>query len=132
TYLGKTTVSGGKLVINGDQKAGTGAVSVSGTGTTLAGSGTVGGHTTIGSGSIHSAGALDSVGKQTFDRTGAPTTDLTYNSGSIFSWNIDRTQTQTRGTGYDAVDVTGTLGGSNAIFRVVIGDGNFGDAFWNS
>ena len=67
-------------------------------------------------------------------------TNLTYNDGSIFSWEIDRTQDQTptgRGTGYDAANVSGTLAGQDgiadsAIFRVVIGDANFANAFWTS
>jgi autotransporter-associated beta strand protein len=133
TYMGTTVVTGGTLVVNGNQNAATGALTVSGGGTRLVGSGTIGGNTTIGSGAVHSPGAPGAVGKQTFDQPGAATTNLTYSSGSIFSWNIDRTQSQTRGLGYDAVDVTGSLTAtSGAIFQVVIGDSNFSDAFWNT
>src|SRR5690606_28213266 len=82
----------------------------------------------------HSAGAAGVVGKQTFDQPGAAITNLTYATGSIFSWDIDRTKAQTRGVGYDAVDVTGsmsTANSANAVFRVVIGDEAFDQAFWS-
>ncbi|VTU01918.1 Outer membrane autotransporter barrel domain-containing protein OS=Opitutaceae bacterium TAV1 GN=OpiT1DRAFT_01846 PE=4 SV=1: Autotrns_rpt [Gemmataceae bacterium] len=48
-YSGATTVSGGTLLINGDQSAATGAVTV-GSGATLGGIGTVGGAITVSSG----------------------------------------------------------------------------------
>ena len=60
--------------------------------------------------------------------------NLTYADDSIFAWDIDRAVTPTRGTGYDGVNVTGTLAGldggdvnatTDAIFRIVIGDSNF-------
>jgi autotransporter-associated beta strand protein len=131
-YTGTTQVSAGTLVINGNQNAATGAVTVSNAGTRLSGTGTVGGaSTTIGSGAIHAPGAVGAVGTQTFDRTGAATSNLTYQANSIFEWNMDRTQTQTRGNGYDAVNVTGTVGGTGAIFRIVIGDSAFNQAFWS-
>lgn len=139
TYKGSTTVRGGTLVVNGNQDAATGILTVSGEGTRLAGSGTIGGNTTIQSKAIHSPGAIGAVGRQTFDQAGAATTSLTYNAGSIFAWNLDTTQKQTRGIGYDAVDVTGTLGKSTAqnlpgqaVFRIVIGDSGFTDHFWSS
>jgi autotransporter-associated beta strand protein len=132
TYSGTTQVSTGTLVINGNQNAATGAVTVSNAGTRLSGTGTVGGATTtIGSGAIHAPGAVGAVGTQTFDRTGAATSNLTYQANSIFEWNIDRSQAQTRGMGYDAVNVTGTVGGTGAIFRIVIGDSAFNQAFWS-
>ena len=46
SYTGTTTVSGGTLIINGDQSAATGAVAVNGT-ATLGGSGTLGGAVTV-------------------------------------------------------------------------------------
>jgi autotransporter-associated beta strand protein len=46
TYTGATTLSAGKLVINGNQGSASGNVSVA-TGTTLGGTGTLGGNTTI-------------------------------------------------------------------------------------
>lgn len=120
----------------------------------LKGTGTVAGNTSFAAdpdaggaqvGGIHSPG--NSVGRQTFDATGAATTNLTYNSGSIFEWELGAVPTATnitkdggdpnlvagsnRGVAYDAVNVTGTLGGSGAIFRVVLdGNQNFSESFW--
>jgi len=128
TYTGTTLVSGGKLIVNGSTS--TGAVTVS-NGATLGGTGTIGGATTIQSGGIHAPG--NSPGIENFSST------LTYADGSIFAWDIDRTQTG-RGTGYDAVNVTGAVAGLdgvdegsslNAIFRIVIGDNDFSNSFWS-
>ncbi len=129
SYAGNTTVTTGKLVVNGSLA--NSAVTV-GSGGTLGGSGSIGGATLVQSGGIHAPG--NSPGVQSF-------TDLTYADGSIFSWEIDRTQTQTRGTGYDGVNVSGTLAGldgadgnttTDAIFRIVVGDSDFSNAFWNT
>ena len=137
TYGGATTVTAGTLAINGDQSGAKGAVTVSNTGTILKGAGIIGGDVTIQAGAIHAPG--NSVGKQTIDEAGAATANLTYEQGSIFEWELGATlkdtSTGTRGTDYDAVNVSGALGttGSGAIFRVVLGDaGNFGATFWDS
>jgi hypothetical protein len=66
------------------------------------------------------------VGVQTFSN------NLTYQAGSVFSWEIDRTQAQTRGIGYDAVNIASTLGGTGAVFRIVIGDSDFSNSFWDA
>lgn len=123
-YSGITTVNGGSLAVNGTS-TGTGAVTVNNAGTKLMGNGTVGGNTTINSGATLAPGN-NSVGQENF------THDLTLNTGSIFEWEIDRTQTQTRGIGYDAVDVSGTLSGAGAVFRIVIGDSAFDQMFWST
>jgi len=62
------------------------------------------------------------------------TGNLTANSGSIFEWELAATPAETgRGTSYDAVNVAGTLGGSGAIFRVVLdGSQNFSESFWDT
>ncbi len=125
TFTGATTVSAGKLVVNGSLASTTTSVA---SGATLGGTGSLAGTTTVQSGGIHGPG--NSPGVQSF-------TNLTYNDGSIFSWEIDRSATQTRGLGYDGVNVTGTLAGQDgiddsAIFRVVVGDSNFSDTFWTS
>jgi autotransporter-associated beta strand protein len=68
-YTGATTVTSGKLLINGDNSAATGAVSVA-SAATLGGAGTVGGATTASSGSFLSAGAtVGTVGTLTFAST---------------------------------------------------------------
>ncbi len=130
-YDGVTTVSAGTLLVNGSI-TGTGAVTVN-SGATIGGSGTIAGATTILAGGIHAPG--NSPGIEKF------TGNLTYADASIFAWDIDRAATQTRGTGYDAVDVTGTLAGldggdvnatTDAIFRIVINEANFSNAFWSA
>jgi trimeric autotransporter adhesin len=136
SYGGSSTLNAGTVAINGDQSAATGAVSVSNSGTRLVGTGTVGGNTTINSGAIHSAGAAtpNAIGLQIFDKSGASTTDLTYGAGSIFEWDLNAnkdTDSGTRGTDFDAVNVTGTLNAnSTAVFRVVLGSNVTSDAFW--
>jgi len=136
TYSGATTVSEGTLVINGNQSTATGNVGVSGTDTRLKGTGTIGGDTTLNAGAIHSPG--NGVGKQTF-HDGTSTT-LTYAQGSIFEWELGATLKDSdtigalRGTDWDAVNVSGTLGttGTKAIFRVVLdGSTTFGNTFWS-
>ena len=134
TYTGATTVSAGTLSVNNTSGSGTGSGTVSvTTGAILSGSGTIRGATTISSGGIHAPG--NSPGVEKF------TSNLTYADASILSWDIDRTATQTRGTGYDGVNVTGTLAGldggdanatTDAIFRIVISDSNFANAFWSA
>ena len=128
TYAGATMVNTGTLVINGNQSAATGSVTVSNTGTRLMGTGTVGGATTINSGAIHAPG--NSPGIQAFSG------NLTYSGGSIFEWDLAVSLQGTRGTnagdatGYDGVNVGGTLGGGDAIFRVVLDSGAYTDSFW--
>lgn len=125
------TVSAGTLLINGNWSSLAGAVNINAG--TLGGTGTIGGAAQIAAAAIHAPGT--GAGIQKF------TNNLTYADASIFSWDIDRTKAQTRGTGYDAVNVTGTLAGldgmddgttTDAIFRVVIGDADFSDAFWTT
>ena len=78
TYTGTTTVSAGALIINGDNSAATGSVTVGAAGT-LGGSGTIGGATTISG--THSPGT--SPGIQTF------TDNLTYSGGaSSVVWEL--------------------------------------------
>jgi autotransporter-associated beta strand protein len=129
TYTGATAVNAGKLVINGSSSS---TVTTVASGATLGGVGSLAGTTTIQAGGFHGPG--NSPGVQSF-------TNLTYNDDSIFLWEIDRTAAQTRGTGYDGVNVSGTLAGLDggdanatfdAIFRVVIGDAGFSDPFWST
>lgn len=68
TYTGVTTVSSGTLVVNGDQSASTGAITVD-TGATLRGVGTLGGaatvHGTLAPGTASTTGILSSKGDLT-------------------------------------------------------------------
>lgn len=67
TYTGTTTVSAGTLLVNGNNSAATGTLTVSNASTTLGGNGTVGGATTLNAGTKLSAGAsTGAVGTFTF------------------------------------------------------------------
>jgi fibronectin-binding autotransporter adhesin len=118
TYTGATNINTGTLLINGDQSSATGAVTVA-SAATLGGVGTVGGATTLAG--THAAG--NGIGEQGFGN------HLTYSSGSIFAWELTAATTG-RGSNYDAVNVGGSLGGSGGVFRAVLTEGSFADAFW--
>ena len=60
------------------------------------------------------------------------TGNLSYGTGSIFEWDLASSATGTRGTQYDGVNVTGNLGGSGAIFKVVLDSGSYAEDFWKS
>ena len=127
SYSGTTTINAGTLSIAASASTGSGAVAVNNAGTKLMGTGTVGGNTTVNSGAILAPGTAG-VGKVGFSG------DLTTGSGSIFEWELAATPAETgRGTSYDAVNIAGTMGGSSAIFRVVLdGAQNFSESFWDT
>ena len=87
TYTGTTSVNEGTLIINGNQSAATGNVTVAAP-ATLGGVGTIGGGTTAISGTISSgtSTATDNIGTLTFNQAGAGSANLTLASGS--SWLI--------------------------------------------
>jgi fibronectin-binding autotransporter adhesin len=97
SYGGKTDINAGTMVINGDQSAAKGILTVAGS-TTLAGIGTIGADYSLVAG-IHRPGVLGLIGQQTFESTGTTIADLEYTSNAILEWQIDRTQSQTRGLG---------------------------------
>lgn len=99
TYTGDTTVSEGKLLINGNQSAATGAVSVD-SGATLGGTGTVGGATTIDRGAFLAAG--NSLGSLTFTRS------LTLNDGSTTTMELAGNG-GVAGTHFDKITVGGAI-----------------------
>jgi hypothetical protein len=113
------TQSAGATVLVGNALLGTSAININGG--TLSGTGTVAGNATIGG--THAPGG--SIGKQVF------THNLGYSSGSVFEWELGTSGT-TRGTDYDAVNVSGVLDGGGAVFKVVLETGGFADAFWQS
>jgi fibronectin-binding autotransporter adhesin len=118
-YTGTTTVSAGTLLVNGDQSAATGAVTVNNSGTTLGGNGIIGGPVTVNSGANLSPGSS----------TGILTTgSVTLNSGSNFVLELNNT---TPGTGYDQLVVNGsvTLNTGNIVIAAV-GALNPGDKFF--
>ena len=84
TYGGTTTVSNGTLIVNGDQSAATGAVTVL-SGATLGGAGSVGGAVTISSGARLSPGS-GGIGILT-------NTSLTLSAGSTANFEITDSST---------------------------------------
>jgi len=104
TYGGPTAVNAGTLLVNGNQSAAAGAVSVA-TAATLGGTGTIGGATTING--THSPGA--SPGLQTF------TNGLAYSSTGTLVWELSANTdlSADRGILYDGIDLT--TAGSLAI-----------------
>jgi len=127
SYGNATTVVEGKLAINGDQSSATGAVTVS-PGATLAGSGTIGGATTING--RHNPG--NSPGLQTFN------SGLTYSTGSTFVWDLTANAVTGRGTVFDGVNVAGgtlvinTGVTSDLVFNAAGSTVNWSDAFWDT
>jgi autotransporter-associated beta strand protein len=122
TYTGATTVSAGSLIVNGNQSAATGALTVS-SGATLGGSGTIGGATTISG--IHSPG--NSPGIQTFAN------GLTYSNGSTFVWELNANVNTGRGTAFDGVNVTGgTLTIATGVTNNLVFNGAGSTTDWNN
>jgi fibronectin-binding autotransporter adhesin len=132
TYTGDTTVSAGTLTITGS--IANSAVTVNNSGTVLASgaTGTIGKSVIVNSGAILAPGGQGSVGVATVG-----TLDLSFNSGSIFDWDITSSSTS---SGFDKMSVGGTIDVSttNTIFKVVLGGTaltdiqNTGNTFWNT
>ena len=108
-YTGITTVSAGKLLVNGNQAAATGAVSVA-SGATLGGSGTLGGTVTVNSGGTLAPG--NSPGVITMAGLSLPT-------GAILAMELGQAGV-VGGTFNDRVQVNGnlTLGGGTVNVTV--------------
>lgn len=158
TYSGATTVTGGRLsvtstgTINSTSGVSIGSgefnynnsttalsrnVTFSTTGGTLSGTGTIDPAVTITTGNRQTAGTsvtavnpTAALGKATFS------TGITYDSGSIFEWNLTggaETSVGTRGTNFDAVNTAALAGAGGAIFRVVLNQAqNFSESFWDT
>jgi len=127
SYKYGTTVTAGTLLINGNQSAATGAVTVDGY-AKLGGTGTIGGATTIQNhGVLAPGGSGISSGNLSFSST------VAFQSGSIFEWDL----TSYSGSGstnrgaYDQVNATGAVTGTG-IFNIVLGGGSFSDSFWTT
>jgi autotransporter-associated beta strand protein len=129
TYTGTTKVNAGVLNVTGSLASGS-VVTVGGDGSsgtpTLAGNGTINGATTIAAKGTGVVGIHAPTLKQTFGSS------LTYNTGSIFEWDLASSAKGTRGSTYDAVNVA-AISGSGAVFKVILGGGgSFSETFWNS
>lgn len=124
-------VNGGIVVVGTDGTSTlTSAVTVN-DGGTLSGSGTIIGNVTVNSGGVHAPG--NSPGIE------AVNGNLTYNSSSIFEWDLNaNTVTQSGGPPYLFDQVTSTGGhtltvNSGAIFRIVLGTGvDLDNPFWST
>jgi autotransporter-associated beta strand protein len=127
TYTGPTSVNAGALLVNGNNSAATGAVTVA-AGATLGGTGTIGGLTTIDG--VHAPGA--SPGIQTF------TSGVTYNGGMALEWELNSNTDAGRGVNFDGVDVTGGVltiaagATSNLIFNSAGSTVDWTDPFWET
>jgi len=125
TYGGETVVNAGNLVVGVN---GVGSITSNVTvasGATLSGTGTISGTNTIQDGGIYAPG--NSIGIQTAN-------NITFEANSIFEWEMNYAAGNAggRGVNYDAVVVTGQIGGpGNAVFRIVLpGSTSFDDSFW--
>jgi MYXO-CTERM domain-containing protein len=118
TYNGATTVNEGTLVVTGSLV--NSAVSVSNAGTVLAtdAAASFGSTVAINTSAILAAGGNGAAGTATVGGT------TTFNIGSTFSWDINST-----GTTYDKL-VAPSLAGGDAVFRIVVADSMFLNAFW--
>ena len=120
SYAGPTLVSAGTLVVNGSLAAAT--TTTVGLEGALAGTGTLNGAAIV-DGTLAPG---NSIGTLTVN-------NINFNTNSIFEWEMDYAGS-TRGTNYDAVNVTGSITGpGGAIFRIVLpGTSSFYDTFWNT
>lgn len=118
TYTGATTVSAGSLIVNGNQSAAMGLISVAGGGT-LGGTGIIGGSVTIANGGILSPGNLgNSPGTLTIQK------DLLLSGGSILNYNFGKAGTP-GGPLNDLTQVNGNLTLDGTINVSVSSGGSF-------
>ena len=107
TFTGLTTIDAGKLLLNGSL---TSDVIVASSGT-FGGSGTIGGGHTL---TVNNGGTLAPGNSPGIVNSGS----VTFNSGSIFSVELNGT---TVGTGYDQLNVTGTVDLNGATLDAILG-----------
>lgn len=121
TYSGTTTVTAGKLVVNGNVST---SIITVGSGATLGGSGTLGGTATFASGAILAPG--NSAGNLTLGN------GLTL-AGS-YAWELVALSTASPGTNFDSVTVTaGNVNLTGSLLQLSLGAfAPSGDSFWKT
>jgi autotransporter-associated beta strand protein len=132
SYTGATTINGGTLNITGSTPSAS-AVSVGGASASglprLTGSGTVNGAVTLKSAGGGAAGILNAGDATSSNKVGTLNLggELTFETGSIFEWDV------TNATSFDKV--TGqsgkSLSGTGAVFTIITSTA-YTDAFWNT
>jgi fibronectin-binding autotransporter adhesin len=153
SYTGATSVNAGKLLINGNNSAATGTITVAAGTADATPVATLGGSGTGSNGTIGGNVVLAAESASGFKNGGilAPTAaasgtklsvtgTTTFGAGSIFEWSMSATDPTTdpgNGTAnsgtYGQLAGTGAITGSDAVFKIVLGAGNaFTDAFWNT
>ena len=128
TYTGLTTVTAGTLLVNGNQSAATGAVTVANL-ATLGGTGTIGGAVTVQSGGTYSPG--------TSPGTLIHAANLVLDAGSTFKWeHTAGNALGTAGTDFDVASLTGgaslTVTSGAKIALNFAGTTDFTNTFWDT
>jgi autotransporter-associated beta strand protein len=141
TYTGQTTISGGKLTVgttgtinstsgvsigagefnyNNSTTSLTKGVSFSGSGGTLSGTGAINTAVTVNSGNTYTPGAKGGTGEQSINNS------LTFNTGSIFDWDVTSASAFDKVTGLTSLSKDAGTGG---LFNVVT---DMSSPFWTS
>jgi autotransporter-associated beta strand protein len=137
TYTGATIINSGKLIVGDVQGVGSidSAVTVN-SGGTLGGRGTVGTVGNVANAVTVNTGGTLAPGTSTPGSSGLLRVNgnLILASGSIFEWSLSEVAPTpvNRGTAYDAVNVTGNLQVTDAIFKIVIPTLDMNTAFWGT
>jgi autotransporter-associated beta strand protein len=118
TYTGATKVSGGTLAVNGSISSSATTVETTGI---LTGTGNLGSSLVVKSTGVVNAGTVGTI-----NTTAIVTGATSFESGSIFSWDLSAD-----GATGDKL-TTASVTGSGAIFRILLADGTVGDSFFDT
>ncbi|MGK6353839.1 autotransporter-associated beta strand repeat-containing protein [Sphingomonas sp. DT-207] len=121
SYTGATDVTGGTLLVNGDQSAATGATAVA-FGATLGGTGIIGGNVTLADGATLAAGS-NGVGTLTING------NLALSAGSVLDFEFGEANVA-GGSLNDLVEVGGDLALDGTINVTVPAGGSFGPGIY--
>jgi autotransporter-associated beta strand protein len=118
THSGGTKVSGGTLAVNGSISSSATTVETTGI---LTGTGNLGSSLVVKSTGVVNAGTVGTI-----NTTATVTGATTFESGSIFSWDLSAD-----GATGDKL-TTASVTGSGAIFRILLADGTVGNSFFDT